>query len=409
MLGLALEGGGARGAYQIGAFRALTELGFHFDVVAGASIGAINAALIVQGDWEKAVNFWSTMRTEDIFDEKDKGFLEIMNHQIGLDTISVLRENMKTAMKNGGIDTTGIRRFLEENISPERLFASGMDYGMVAVAFPELQPLVAFREDMTPENIISHIQASATFPGFQLTPIDDKKYVDGGFYDACPYNTLLDRGCDEVIAIRLNGFGFIHPPHDKKKLISILPSENLGPIMSFDPETSRRNIEIGYYDTMHTLRHLPGQKYYFTAGADGFAAFCSLEDKTIHAAAAALRVSSSCPPRRALFEFILPLLAAELKLPRSSGYDELLLGMLERRAGHLKVERLRFYTPDELLQRVQTTAPEKPVRRARLIARPDDAIDVLIAGLPSLEPLQSALPDFVRPGALNAPETLAAE
>ena len=43
MLGLALEGGGAKGAYEIGAYRALTELGYHFDVICGVSIGAINA------------------------------------------------------------------------------------------------------------------------------------------------------------------------------------------------------------------------------------------------------------------------------------------------------------------------------------------------------------------------------
>ena len=56
MLGLALEGGGAKGAYEIGAYRALTELGYHFDVICGVSIGAINAALLAQGmsTWDAA-------------------------------------------------------------------------------------------------------------------------------------------------------------------------------------------------------------------------------------------------------------------------------------------------------------------------------------------------------------------
>ena len=57
MLGLALEGGGAKGAYEIGAYRALTELGYHFDVICGVSIGAINAALLAQGDCERPRNF----------------------------------------------------------------------------------------------------------------------------------------------------------------------------------------------------------------------------------------------------------------------------------------------------------------------------------------------------------------
>ena len=217
MLGLALEGGGAKGAYEIGAYRALTELGYHFDVICGVSIGAINAALLAQGDCEKAAEFWETTANDDLFSEEDKGFLEIINRQVNLNTLSALKENIKAALENGGIDTSKIRAFLEQNIDPQRLLESPIDYGMIAVAFPELQPLIAYKKDMTPENVLDHVLASASFPGFQPTVIGDKKYLDGGLYDACPYNELLDYGCDEVIAIRLNGFGIIHPLRDKQK------------------------------------------------------------------------------------------------------------------------------------------------------------------------------------------------
>lgn len=274
MLGLALEGGGAKGAYEIGAYRALTELGYHFDVICGVSIGAINAALLAQGDCEKAAEFWETTANDDLFSEEDKGFLEIINRQVNLNTLSALKENIKAALENGGIDTSKIRAFLEQNIDPQRLLESPIDYGMIAVAFPELQPLIAYKKDMTPENVLDHVLASASFPGFQPTVIGDKKYLDGGLYDACPYNELLDYGCDEVIAIRLNGFGIIHPLRDKQKIRQIFPSEQLGPVMRFDPATSRRNIQMGYYDTMRFMRELPGQLYYFSEKADGFAALC---------------------------------------------------------------------------------------------------------------------------------------
>ena len=90
MLGLALEGGGAKGAYEIGAYRALTELGYHFDVICGVSIGAINAALLAQGDCEKAAEFWETTANDDLFSEEDKGFLEIINRQVNLNTLSAV-------------------------------------------------------------------------------------------------------------------------------------------------------------------------------------------------------------------------------------------------------------------------------------------------------------------------------
>lgn len=385
MLGLALEGGGAKGAYEIGAYRALTELGYRFNVICGVSIGAINAALLAQGDCDRAAEFWETMSNDDLFSEKDKGFLEIINRQVNLNTLSALKENIKTALENGGIDTSRIRAFLEQNIDPERLLASPVDYGMIAVAFPELQPLIAYKKDMSPENVIDHVLASATFPGFQQTAIGERKYLDGGLYDACPYNELLDYGCDEVIAIRLNGFGIIHPLRDKEKIRQIFPSEQLGPVMRFDPANSRRNIQMGYYDTMRQMKGLPGQLYYFSTAADGFAVFSALPEEAIRAAAIPLRLSDGLSPRRALFEHILPAIAAELHLPREAGYDDLLLALLEQRAEQLRIGRFRWYTPAELQAVIaaSTALPEEP-RRPLLRSRPLEAAEILAAALPDL-------------------------
>ena len=52
---LVLSGGGSRGAYECGAWQALRELNVRLDGVYGTSIGALNAALVAQGDLEAAV------------------------------------------------------------------------------------------------------------------------------------------------------------------------------------------------------------------------------------------------------------------------------------------------------------------------------------------------------------------
>ena len=78
MKGLVLEGGGTKGAYQLGAYKALKELGVEFDGVVGTSIGALNAAFIVQGDYEIMKDIWlnrdykSFMDIEEDFYEKYK-------------------------------------------------------------------------------------------------------------------------------------------------------------------------------------------------------------------------------------------------------------------------------------------------------------------------------------------------
>ena len=59
--GLVLEGGGAKGAYQIGAWKALKEAGIHVKGIAGTSVGALNGALIAMDDFEKAERIWETI------------------------------------------------------------------------------------------------------------------------------------------------------------------------------------------------------------------------------------------------------------------------------------------------------------------------------------------------------------
>ena len=47
----------------------------------------INAAVLAQGDCERAAEFWETMSNDDLFSEKDKGFLEVINRQVNLNTL----------------------------------------------------------------------------------------------------------------------------------------------------------------------------------------------------------------------------------------------------------------------------------------------------------------------------------
>ena len=66
--GLVFSGGGTRGAYEIGAWKALNELGIKIQGVVGASIGAINGALFLQGDIDKAEKIYRGIRVEDILE-----------------------------------------------------------------------------------------------------------------------------------------------------------------------------------------------------------------------------------------------------------------------------------------------------------------------------------------------------
>ena len=65
---LVLGGGGSRGAYEIGVCKALEELEIEIDMVFGTSVGAINGAMIAQGDLALAEKLWLELSTDMVFD-----------------------------------------------------------------------------------------------------------------------------------------------------------------------------------------------------------------------------------------------------------------------------------------------------------------------------------------------------
>ena len=71
--GLVLGGGGGRGSYEIGVWKALEEYRDVIDIkaVSGSSVGALNAALYACGDLDKATQMWYDITNDRILSNKD--------------------------------------------------------------------------------------------------------------------------------------------------------------------------------------------------------------------------------------------------------------------------------------------------------------------------------------------------
>lgn len=79
---IALEGGGAKGAYEVGVWRALDEAGVRFDAVAGTSVGALNGAMMVMGELEQALRLWENIRFSQVFDADDVQLKKLYDHKL---------------------------------------------------------------------------------------------------------------------------------------------------------------------------------------------------------------------------------------------------------------------------------------------------------------------------------------
>ena len=92
---LVLAGGGARGSYQVGVWRALMELDWHPQIITGTSVGSLNGAMFVLDQYETARDMWLAIRSKDV--------MELPEEDADL---SALHQFLRSVVKAGGMDVT---------------------------------------------------------------------------------------------------------------------------------------------------------------------------------------------------------------------------------------------------------------------------------------------------------------
>ena len=123
--GLALEGGGAKGTYQIGAWQALMEAGVKIKGVSGTSVGALNGALICQGDLEEAKRLWANISYSRIMDVDDDR-MERLFH--GTLTFKEALAGIGELISDRGADITPLKNLIAEYIDEEKLKTQEKDF-----------------------------------------------------------------------------------------------------------------------------------------------------------------------------------------------------------------------------------------------------------------------------------------
>lgn len=361
MYGLVLEGGGAKGAYQIGAYKALCEEGIEIKGVAGTSIGAINGALIVQGKLEEAYDVWYNISPSKLFDVDEEQLEALKNFDINQKSVSYFFHKARQIFNNRGLDISLIKKILETHIIEEELRISSLDFGIVTINLSDFQPMELFLEDIPRGKLVNYLLASAYLPAFKTEKLDGKVFLDGGFYNNLPINMLKRKGYDKIIAVRTFGPGLTRfDKNIKKDITFITPYKDLGKILDFSTEKSRWRLKLGYYDTMKVLKGLIGDEYYIDSSnydENYYIDFLlNLEQEKIMNIGRILDIKN-IPGHRLLFEHIIPRISLLLDKGRESSYQEVIIALLEKAAVIANLDLFKIYTPDELIKEIKTKYP----------------------------------------------------
>src|ERR1700712_4090145 len=212
---MVLQGGGALGSYQAGAFQALCRSGFEPEWVAGISIGAINSAIIAGNEANKRVErlkeFWDMVsspvswnpigsgdRARTLFNETSAALIATFGVP-GFFTPRIPPAPlwpMGSPQSQSYYDTAPLRETLERLVDFDRIndLKTRLSVGAVGVTSGNFRYFdnVEFKKlgkKIGPE----HIMASGALPpGFPSIEIEGEHYWDGGIASNTPLDYVLD-------------------------------------------------------------------------------------------------------------------------------------------------------------------------------------------------------------------------
>jgi len=190
---LVLSGGGAKGAFQVGAERVLREqFGFRWERIFGVSVGALNATLLAQQEYGRLMELWLNIREQDIY---KKFPWPIVAFRLGL-----LR-------KLGFYDDSPLRNLIQKHAAG-RPFRIPAHVGRVSLVSGEYDLVSSDAPDF-----LDAVWQSATMPVI-WEAIGPRAFVDGGLRNVTPLGDALDFKPTEIVVIPCSspGIDSVKPP-----------------------------------------------------------------------------------------------------------------------------------------------------------------------------------------------------
>ncbi len=223
---LHLPGGGARGAYQVGAMRAIGELNpsperCPFPIFTGTSAGAINASVLASHadrfshGVERLSTFWSEMRCHHVYRTDWLSVLRSVGHWLGAVLFGRLGVRAPAAL----LDTAPLDRLLSrethlarvaEHIDAGRLeslavSASGYATGRAVTFFQSRDDAPwrrGRRRGRSDAISVSHLMASTALPLlFPPARIGHEYYGDGSLRQTAPLSPAIHLGADRILIV----------------------------------------------------------------------------------------------------------------------------------------------------------------------------------------------------------------
>lgn len=190
-IGLVLGGGGGKGAYQIGVWKALKEykIDKYINYISGTSIGSLNSLFFITGNLDNAVYVWSNITRETALTRKS--FKDIF-------------------MKKSLYSREGLIELAEKYVDFEKVSSSKIKSYVIATPVSrnvEGAPTNFCLNGKSKDDILKYVLASSAIPVvFEPVVINGIKYRDGYMVDNNPVSVLKEQGCKLIFVVPLKEY-----------------------------------------------------------------------------------------------------------------------------------------------------------------------------------------------------------
>ena len=256
-------GGGARGAFEIGVWKALDELDYHANIVTGTSVGALNGALYILGDQREAEKMWKEIETNDIL-----GFESPVDIAGIGDYGKAVSDFVVKVIKEKGLSSKPLKEMVFKYVDDEQTIRSRpVIFGLSTVNLKTMKVENFYLEDIEEGRLKDYLLASsALYPAMEKYYINDTPYIDGGYGNNIPLDMALDKQPDQLVVVDVHGpYLFKRDPRIRDvDYIWIKTNWPLGDMLLFDKQRTELNIRLGYLETMKQARPSEYMGYWYT-------------------------------------------------------------------------------------------------------------------------------------------------
>lgn len=261
-IGIVLSGGGGKGAYELGVWKALKELELdkHINVFSGTSIGAFNAVLFAQDDIILAEELWNEITMDKLVPlNKFEIFKKGMGLAIGAKNINFAKKHLNQKNEEKSVSKVGAIEIIDKYLKVERIKDRNKICYVACTELPELNVKYFKLNDYEDDVAKSMVLASASLPLiYESTKVFNSRYIDGGIADNTPIQPVYGEGCDIIIVVLLSKEGKVDRSlYPNTHIIEIFPrnldESVINGTLNLDHESKRNRIRQGYKDTISLL------------------------------------------------------------------------------------------------------------------------------------------------------------